>query len=246
MEIIEIAKNCTVDGNTLHLPKIELSREDYLAVKKVFESYGGKWKGGKICGFVFADNNASDVVESIINGGSTNKKKDFQFYATPDWVADMMAQDLDIHPSDRVLEPSAGSGSLVNAVHRIFPEIEIDCYELDGVNRKFLEIMPNTKVIGEDFIKRNDLEEYNVIIGNPPFSKNQDIIHLMKMYNNLKPGGRIGCLTSTHWTFANDAKSKLFREWLEGKCVHQTELPSGTFKGSGTNVATIYLIIKKP
>lgn len=245
MDIIDIVKNCIAEGDVIRLPKIELSREEYLAVKKAFENYGGKWKGGKIYGFVFSSNNAAEVANAIINGSSVNRKKDFQFYATPDWVADMMAEDLNIQPWERVLEPSAGTGSLVNAVHRVCSDIEVDCYELNDINRKTLQSLPCTNIIGYDFTQCVGIEEYDVIIANPPFSKNQDITHLMKMYDSLKVGGRIACLTSTHWTFANDSESRQFREWVADKCTHLQELPSGTFKESGTDIATVYLMIKK-
>ena len=81
MEVNEIIKECSVDGNILRLPQMELSREDYLAVKKAIEKYGGKWKGGKTFGFVFADRDAADVIDSMVNGFG-DIKKDFQFFST--------------------------------------------------------------------------------------------------------------------------------------------------------------------
>ena len=62
MEVIDIIKRCSADGNVLRLPKTELSREDYLAVNKAIEKNGGKWKGGKTFGFVFTDRDAADVI----------------------------------------------------------------------------------------------------------------------------------------------------------------------------------------
>lgn len=244
MEVIEVIKQCSADGNILRLPKMELSREDYLAVKKAIEKNGGKWKGGKTFGFVFADRDAADVIDSMVNGFA-DIKKDFQFFATPSDVADLMVAKLEIQPYEKILEPSAGNGALINAVHRLHNDITIDCYELNPLNRKVLEKMTNVNVLGDDFTKRVDKEEYDVIIANPPFSKNQDIIHLMKMWNNLRYGGRIACITSTHWMFANDAKSVEFRDWIIGKYTYQHEFPNGTFKESGTDIATILLILEK-
>ena len=95
MEVIDIIKQCSADGNLLRLPKTELNREDYLAVKKAVEKYGGKWKGGKTFGFVFTDCDAADVIDSMVNG-SADIKKDFQFFATPSDVADLMVAKLEI------------------------------------------------------------------------------------------------------------------------------------------------------
>lgn len=244
MEVIEIIKQCSADGNILRLPQMELSRDDYLSVKKAIEKNGGKWKGGNTFGFVFTDRAAADVIDSMLNGFE-DIKKDFQFFTTPYDVADLMVVKLEIKPYEKILEPSAGNGALINAVLRLHSDITIDCYELNPLNRKVLEKILNVNVIGDDFIKRIDNEEYDVIIANPPFSKNQDIIHLMKMWNNLRYGGRIACITSTHWMFANDTKSTEFREWIVGKCVFQHEFPNGTFKESGTDIATILLILEK-
>ena len=244
MEVIEVIKQCSADGNILRLPQIELNREDYLAVKKAIEKNGGKWKGGKTFGFVFADRDAADVIDSMVNGVA-DIKKDFQFFATPSDVADLMVAKLEIQPYEKILEPSAGNGALINAVLRLYSDIIIDCYELNPLNRKALEKITNVNVIGDDFTKRLDNEEYDVIIANPPFSKNQDIIHLMKMWDNLRYGGRIACITGTHWMFSNDTKSVEFREWIIGKYTFQHEFPKGTFKESGTDIATILLILEK-
>lgn len=114
MEIIVIIKQCIAEGNILRLPKMELSREDYLAVKKAIEKYGGKWKGRKTFGFVFADRDAADVIDSMVNGVAVIKK-DFQFFATPSDVADLMVAKLEIHPYEKIFEPSAGNVALINA-----------------------------------------------------------------------------------------------------------------------------------
>ena len=238
MEVIEVIKQCSADGNILRLPKMELSREDYLAVKKAIEKNGGKWKSGKTFGFVFADRDAADVIDSMVNGSADN-------FATPSDVADLMVAKLEIQPYEKILEPSAGNGALINAVRRLYNDITVDCYELNPLNRKVLEKMANVNVLGDDFTKRLDDEEYDVIIATPPFSKNQDTIHLMKMWDNLRYGGRIACITSTHWMFANDTKSTEFREWIIGKCTFQHEFPNGIFKESGTDIATILLILEK-
>ena len=79
-----------------------MSREDYLAVKKAIEKNGGKWKGGKTFGFVFADRDAADVIDSMVNGVA-DIKKDFQFFATPSEVADLMVAKLEIQPYEKIL-----------------------------------------------------------------------------------------------------------------------------------------------
>lgn len=243
-KIQEVLAGCTVFGNGLRLPNVTLGRSDYLQVKKVMESHGGKWKGGKFAGFVF-DHEPVDILQMFKDGDVSDKKKDYQFYATPVWVADMMVNDLYLLPEHKILEPSAGSGRLVEAVHRDVPCVVVDCYELNEHFYQYLGVCQGVNMCGRDFMESPDTEDYDRIIANPPFKNNQDIEHVMKMYGRLKSGGRMAVITSTHWTFAEDRKSVEFREWLQGKCKHKQELPEGSFRESGTSVATMYLIIEK-
>lgn len=243
-KIQEVLSGCTIFGNGLRLPNVVLERSEYLQVKKIMESHGGKWTGGKFAGFVF-DHEPDDILQLFKEGDFSDKKKEYQFYATPAWVADMMVGDLAILPEHRILEPSAGTGSLVEAVHREIPFVVVDCYELNEQNYRYLGVLPGVNMCGRDFMESSDTEDYDRIIANPPFRNNQDVEHIIKMYRRLKPGGVMAVITSTHWTFAEDRKSSEFRTWLQGKCRYKKELPEGTFKGSGTLVATMYMIIEK-
>ena len=53
MQATDILKQCTVTQNIVKLPPIQLDRKLYQQVAKAIELIGGKWKGGKIAGFVF-------------------------------------------------------------------------------------------------------------------------------------------------------------------------------------------------
>ena len=91
---------CRVEQNVIKLGSTQLSREDYLQIKKLLESRGGKWKGGKTSGFVFdSDESAATVYASICDGDLENKKNVFQFFPTPDNIADRMVEKLNI-PSE--------------------------------------------------------------------------------------------------------------------------------------------------
>ena len=70
----EVLQKCTIDGNVVKLPDIQLDRKDYLEVKKSLELIGGKWKGGRIAGFVFATD-PTDLLNQVTNGGKRNLKK---------------------------------------------------------------------------------------------------------------------------------------------------------------------------
>ena len=48
----EIISNATITGNILRLPAGQLDLKVYQDVAKALDLIGGKWKGGKVMGFV--------------------------------------------------------------------------------------------------------------------------------------------------------------------------------------------------
>ena len=57
-----------------------------------------------------------------------------------------------IHENDTVLEPSAGRGALIKAIHRACPSVTVECYELMPENRDFA-FVGNVILLDEDFTK---------------------------------------------------------------------------------------------
>ena len=245
----EALKGCTVVGNTVHLPGVALDRKVYLEVKKALELIGGTWKGGKVQGFTFPHDPA-DLLVQIQGGEKRNIKKEFQFFGTPDKLADKLVKLAEVKESDLILEPSAGQGAIVNAIQRVLPGKIVGCFELMEINRTFLNKNRFVRMLGEDFLEyaETPVLTYNFfdkIIANPPFSKNQDIDHIMLMFRCLKPKGRLVTMASKHWQFAGNKKEKAFREWLDEIGAEVIEVESGEFKESGTNIATCIIVIDK-
>ena len=59
-------------------------------------------------------------------------------FETPAEVADWLVMLAGgIHENDTVLEPSAGRGALIKAIHRACPSVTVECYELMPENREF-------------------------------------------------------------------------------------------------------------
>ena len=247
MEIKDIIKDCTIaDGNVIRLPNIQLERADYMKVKKLFESNGGKWKGGKTQGFIF-DADVESILARLQGGDTSNRKKKFQFFETPADIAHKLDVRLgDVEPTDRILEPSAGRGALIKAVFENWPELEltIDCYELMDENREALAEISGVRLLGNDFMEA-EVGMYDKIIANPPFANNQDVKHVTKMWEHLADGGQMAVIMGCHWQFANDKPSKAFRMFLESIDHDITALPKGTFKSVGTDVESIMLVLWK-
>lgn len=104
----EVLQQCTVEGTVVKLPATQLEREVYMDVAKSLNLIGGKWKGGKIAGFVFPSD-PTELLEQIANGQKRNLKKEFQFFGTPEKLADDLVIEAQIEPFHSILEPSAGA-----------------------------------------------------------------------------------------------------------------------------------------
>ena len=242
MEIQEILRGCVVEDKVVKLPEGQLDRKLYQQVAKSLTGIGGKWKGGKVMGFVFLSD-PTKLLAEIAGGKQINLKKEFQFFGTPYNLAEKMVDLVGILPEDRVLEPSAGQGAIIkalNALHGVVP----DCFELMEQNRIILsESGLKFNLVGEDFLKCT--EYYDVIVANPPFTKNQDIDHIRKMYDCLAYGGRLISISSRSWVEGSQKRQKEFRQWLDILGASTWDIPEGTFKESGTMVGAVLVSIIK-
>ena len=241
----EILKHCTLEDNVLRLPQVQFNKKSYAEAKKWIEEAGGSWQGGKVQGFIFPFN--PERVFSILNEGKRcNLAQDFQFFETPPDVADWLVMLAGgIHEYDKVLEPSAGRGALVKAIHRSCLDVVVDCYEMMPENKELLSGLGGINIIGDDFTKSTIGKKYTKIIANPPFSGNQDIRHVRMMYDMLEHGGTLASITSAHWEFAEEKTCRDFRKWLEDVGGAKYEIESGAFKESGTGVRTLAIVIKR-
>lgn len=240
----KILSECTLENNIMRLPQVQFSKKTYLEVKNRILEAGGEWNG-KLNGFTF-DFNADRVFSILKSGKRCNLKQEFQYFATPDAIADIAVSKFSsLLESQSILEPSAGRGSLVNAVRRRCPKAVVDCYELMPENIEHLSKVDGAHIVGTDFCKCHD--KYDRIIANPPFANNQDIDHLYMMYERLNIGGELSCIVSQHWKFANDQKCVHFRQWLEMNEADVTDFDKGEFKESGTIIGTsLVYIVRKP
>ncbi len=239
----DVLKQCTIEGLVVRLPAGQLDRALYQQVAKALELIGGKWKGNKVMGFVFNED-PTELLEQIATGEKRNLKKEFQFFGTSDDLADDMVFEAQIEPKHLILEPSAGQGAIIKAIQRVFQMNVLWC-ELMPVNQVFLRKLSHTTFVCEDIFQHKGENIYDRIIANPPFSKNQDIDHIMKMYDLLKVGGRLVSIASKHWQLSNNKKEKQFKKWLDDMKADVIEIPAGKFKESGTSIATVMIIINK-
>lgn len=114
-----ILKRCSFKDNILYLPQVQLNKKSYATVKQWVEEAGGKWTGGKVQGFTF-DFDATRVASVLMQGKRCYLQQEFQFFETPPEIADWLVSLAgDILPGMSVLEPSAGRGAIIKAIHRV-------------------------------------------------------------------------------------------------------------------------------
>lgn len=128
-------------------------------------------------------------------------KDNKDFYPTPENIINKMLCDIDFKMIHSILEPSAGSGNIVEAIKKkesfystTYNKVnyDIDCIEADQ-NLQHILKGKNFRVVYNDFLTYDTMKEYDIIIMNPPFSNGCK--HLLKALEmQQRNGGAIVCL----------------------------------------------------
>ena len=237
----QIIKQGVLKDNVYYLPNVKLDRKEYLDIAEHLKFLGGKWKGRGLNGFIF-DRQISSIDELL--GNNIKVKKDIQLFETPESIADKLVEYAEIDNYQTILEPSAGRGRIIKSIQKVC-SCQIDYCEINDVNRKYLDEIKNINFLEEDFLKLKTNKKYTRILANPPFAKNQDIDHIMKMYELLSEKGILVSMSSNHWQMAKEKKCQEFRKFIEYTNAEVIELQNGDFKESGTLVKGNIIIIRK-
>ncbi|MBU1003035.1 MAG: PLxRFG domain-containing protein [Proteobacteria bacterium] len=166
------------------------------------------------------------------------------FFPTPARIVGRMIEEAGIEPGMKVLEPSAGKGSIADKIREAEPGADLDTVEQNHSLRGILEAKGH-RLVGSDFLEHQ--ENYDRIVMNPPFENHQDIEHVRHAYDLLKPGGRIVSIMSSGPFFRSQRADVEFRSWLENIGATYEQLPEGTFKDSDvpTGTSTYMVTIDK-
>ncbi|MDA3809653.1 MAG: methyltransferase [Spirochaetaceae bacterium] len=235
-EVANVLSNSRIEGNKLYLPEGQLDRKLYVSVNKVLVSIKGTWNRSAKA-HIFPTDPAEIVDQILLTSEYVDEKKEYQFFETPIPLAERIVEMAEIKKNDVVLEPSAGRGNIAG---RIGMSNICHCVELNKENAQFLQSI-GFDVFNEDFMAFEPDTEYDVIIANPPFSKQQDIDHVNKMIDIAKR--RVVSIMSASVLWRDNKKAGSFRERIKDLGGSFEELPEGEFKESGTNVRTCILVV---
>lgn len=222
-----------------------LERKLYVDVNKVLAGAGGKWdrKSGT---HLFPSDPRELLGLAIDTGQAINKQQIYQSFYTPPELADRMAQMAELQPGMQVLEPSCGEGALILAALRVQPKLEITAYDIqaEAVRATIQTTNSRLSVHQADFLAVEPSPVFDRVLMNPPFTKGQDMQHVLHAWECLRPGGRLVAITSPAWQTLSTKAAEAFRLFASRGSVDL--VPRGTFSESGTEVPTVLLKLDKP
>jgi phospholipid N-methyltransferase len=166
------------------------------------------------------------------------------FFPTPPEIVAKMIDRADVGAGMAVLEPSAGTGNILDAIRANHPEhVSLACYEVSHRLRGILSMKGYAPK--DDFTDDEPAPIFDRVLMNPPFENGQDMAHVRRAFEWLKPGGRLIAIMSPGPFWRSDRKAVEFREWFDSMGGEREDLPEGSFKASGTGVATVLVEVRK-
>lgn len=245
-EVIEVLVTCEVNGNAMTMPPMAPAL--YQKVKKFILMMGGKWVGGKTQAHIFPED-PSEVIQNVVTFREiVDHKKLTQFFPTPMAVVERICTAADPQEFHRILEPSAGEGAIISGLLEVNSDYEnpIDVFELDEKRQQILQSKFGSKISvrGADFMAARVSEQYDLVVMNPPFSKSQDVKHVLQAFEMLNEGGRLVAITSPGWCYRQTEAHLKLRQMINSMGWME-ELEEGEFKESGTNIKTCLVVLDK-
>lgn len=184
---------------------------------------------------------AFQAIKDQLKNGGVKVVSAPQLFPTPVDLAERMVETAEIKPTDRVLEPSAGTGRILKAIG---PGPDKVAVEINGnlVNELTRMGLSGTRIHQADFLQCNgDLGKFDAVIMNPPFENAVDIKHITHALTMLKPGGRLVAICAN-----GPRQNTQLRPLVESMSGTWESLPAGTFTESGTGVNTVLLSLVAP
>jgi predicted RNA methylase len=232
-------KLLTAAPGVVRLPTQQLAH--YASIKAKLEAAGGRYQ--RPDGFVFeAGRDTSEVLRRLQAGDVCRIQQETQFFETPIEIAREVCRAAGPFTGRRVLEPSAGRGQLAD-IARDAGAAEVVVVETWDVNARVLR-EKGYAVIERDFLSLTpaDLGLFDVIVANPPFTRDADADHVMHILQFLAPGGVLSVVTSPRWRSAERGRAQKLRALVESTGATVRVLPAGSFKAAGTSIETTHVV----
>ena len=231
----------------------QLSVKNYSKVKSILNRLGGKWITSHQH-FQFSKC-PQKLIDRVLAFGSRKINK-FHLYPTPVEIFEYMTEHTALNyfgaseTKVKVLEPSAGEGSLIGGLldfgAKEGRDFIIDGYDIDPLNVLLCQ-ESGFNVREANFLEVTPIEEYDLVVMNPPFNGDEFIKHIQHAQKFLKSGGLLLSVVPTGWI--TSSQENIHRQWL----LEQAQIDSssdleignyfepGTFKGVSISTAVVSL-----
>lgn len=215
-------KNTIVPVNTFSLWHTHrIDKHVKSAAIEVLEALGGVKHSDNCYQF---DYNAETAIDDVLVSGMMPDRQSYQFYPTPDTIAEEVIEAADIGPEHRCLEPSAGQGALASRM----PSGRTTLVEASALHCSIL------KAQGHDAVKADFLQWrdgiYDRVCMNPPYSQGRAHAHLDHAASMVAPGGRLVAVLPA--SFAN-------KTILPGFDIQWSVIHENQFANASVNVVIL-------
>lgn len=237
-DVLAVLSNSVINENALILTG-QMDRRLYVKTNEVLEAAGGKWNRKSKAHLFTGD--ATEIIEQIILTGEITTPQDFGYFPTPEPIVKQLIELADIKPEMLVLEPSAGQGAIAREAAKI---ARVDCVELLPKNAEVLMSENIYRAVATgNFLETYLKPVYDRVVMNPPFSRQEDIKHVMHALNFLKPDGLLVSVMASSVSFRENNLTKEFRQLITSRNGKIIPLPENSFRSSGTGVNTVIVYI---
>ena len=240
-----LASDATVCAGSALTISGKLPPREYGEIKRVLEAAGARWDRRAQAHLFSGD--AAEALARLLDGDRvTSSKQADQWFATPPAVVAQLLDLAHLKPGMRVLEPSAGEGAIADAVTS--RGCYVDCVELSEQRAQFLKDASNAvcSVFCGDFLTVAPHADYDRVIMNPPFTRLQDTRHVLHALKFVRPGGLLVSVMGNGVTHRSDSGSMQIRDAAKRPGGAIIELAPGAFADSGTNIATVIVVLTVP
>jgi predicted RNA methylase len=251
-DVLDLLSEMTVDGSVLKRHPRQLTEDDHAALYKVLRALGATWKGGRTQGYVFQPGvNVPALIESVLTTGQYLNPRSFDFVETPRALADALCEQAHVVAGERALEPSAGKGSIADALRRRGAVVTmVELLEANAADLVAVRGFEPARVHQGDFLEMTlaDLggEPFDVVLMNPPFGTRPfiDIEHVLHAFDMVRPGGRLVAVMSKGVQYRRAPKAQRFRVFASHHGTMEN-LPDGSFAASGTNARAVLVTLHR-
>lgn len=159
----------------------------------------------------------------------------WQLFPTPPEVAVRMVALAGIEPGHRVLEPSAGTGRLLDAMPTWAQVTAVE--KVADLQALLYARFPGMTLKGRDFLACTCHQlggPFDRVVMNPPFERGTDVRHILHAQSLLAPGGLLVALC-----YDGAAQNRKLRPIAKTWEL----LPAGSFRSEGTGAGVVLMTL---